>query len=92
MKTVEVEVPGETVVVEKEVVKVVEVVKEVVVVEQKIVEGVLAPPVELKPGGATVAIRTKPTYGGTLRLSLSSDPGAKWDICEFKSQTYLRIL
>ena len=48
MKTVEVEVPGETVVVEKEVVKVVEVVKEVVVVEQKIVEGVLAPPVELR--------------------------------------------
>jgi ABC-type transport system substrate-binding protein len=37
----------------------------------------------------TVEIRTGPSYGGTLRLATASDPGSKWDMCEFKNQHML---
>ena len=36
-----------------------------------------------------VEIRTGPSYGGTLRLARASDPGSKWDMCEFKAQELL---
>jgi len=36
-----------------------------------------------------VAQTSGPSYGGTLRVSLEADPGAKWDMCEFKAQTQL---
>jgi peptide/nickel transport system substrate-binding protein len=85
----EVQVAGETVVVEKEVVKIVEVIKEVVVVEEKIVQGVTAAPESIKGVQTVAREKTKPSYGGTLRLADGSDPGAKWDMCEFKAQWYL---
>ena len=37
----------------------------------------------------TVEIRTGPSYGGTLRLARATDPGAKWDMCEFRAQEML---
>jgi ABC-type transport system substrate-binding protein len=37
----------------------------------------------------TVEIRTGPSYGGTLRIPRASDPGSKWDMCEFKNQEML---
>ena len=75
----EVEVP---VVVEKEVVK--EVIKEVPVQSQQVSM------VQLRPEDVQqVETRTKPTYGGTLRLARASDPGSKWDMCEFKAQDLL---
>ncbi len=36
-----------------------------------------------------VEIRTGPSYGGQLRISTPSDPGSKWDMCEFKNQERL---
>ena len=36
-----------------------------------------------------VEIRTGPSYGGQLRISTASDPGSKWDMCEFKRQDML---
>ena len=86
----------QTVVVEKEVIqtvvveKIVE--KDVVVIQtvvvERIVTGVDAPPV---PKGDIKLLGDKipPVYGGTMRLSLASDPGAKWDSCEFKQTQML---
>ncbi len=37
----------------------------------------------------TVEVRTGPSYGGQLRLATASDPGSKWDMCEFKNQHLL---
>ena len=36
-----------------------------------------------------VETRTGPSYGGQLRISTASDPGSKWDMCEFKNQHML---
>jgi len=81
----EVQVAGETIVVEKEVVKIVEVIKEVIVEKEVLVEGVITTPVLIKDVGTKVIATGKPIFGGTMRLALSSDPGAKWDSCEFKA-------
>ena len=35
------------------------------------------------------SIMGAPTYGGTLRLARASDPGSKWDMCEFLNQELL---
>ncbi len=79
------EVPVETVV-EKEV----EVIRTVEVVKEVPVQSAPVPMVALRGEEATgVDIRTEPAYGGTLRLATSSDPGSKWDMCEFKNQSYL---
>ena len=84
----EVEVAGETVVVEKEVVKEVEVevVVEKEVIKEVVVEKEVAVPVKLQETETIVDITTKPTYGGTLRLAMNSDPGGEWDMCQFKAQ------
>ena len=87
IKEVEVQVKGETVIVEKVVTEIVEVVKEVVV--EKVVQGVTAAPESIKGVQTVAREKTKPSYGGTLRLADGSDPGAKWDMCEFKAQWYL---
>jgi len=76
-----VEVPGQTIIVEKEVVKVVEV--------EKVVQGVTTAPVALVATTRVKGEKIKPVYGGTLRLAEGNDPGAKWDMCEFKAQWYL---
>ena len=95
VKTVEVERPVEVV---KEVVKTVEIEKPVEVIKEVVktvevevpVQSAPVPMVALREEEASgVDIRTEPAYGGTLRLATASDPGSKWDMCEFKNQSYL---
>ena len=76
--------------VEKVVEKEVEVVRTVEVVKEVPVQSAPVPMVALRGEEAKgVDIRTSPAYGGTLRLATASDPGSKWDMCEFKNQSYL---
>ena len=99
----EVKVPGETVVVEKEVIKEVvvevvvekEVVKEVeveVVVEKEVVKVVEVPgeTVFVEAESAKEVERTKPVYGGTLRLAITNDYGGTWEACTFAGFGALR--
>ena len=102
----EVEVPGETVVVEKEVIKEVEVPGETVVVEKEVVKEVEVEVVVEKEvvkvvevPGETVFVeaesikeveRTKPVYGGTLRLAITNDYGGTWEACTFAGFGALR--
>lgn len=76
--------------VEKVVEREVEVVRTVEVVKEVPVQSAPVPMVALRGEEAKgVDIRTSPAYGGTLRLATASDPGSKWDMCEFKNQSYL---
>ena len=45
---------------------------------------------QLRPEDVKVVeTRTGPSYGGQIRLATASDPGSKWDMCEFKNQHML---
>lgn len=85
--TKEVTVPGETVVVEKEVIKTIEVpgetvIKEVVKEVVKVVE-VKGETVFIEKESAKEVERTKPVYGGTLRVAMNDDVGGTWEACTF---------
>gem|GEM_PF-5921798 len=53
------------------------------------VSGVSTSPVQLQKTEKVVETTSGPTYGGLLRVAIGSDPGAKWDMCEFKAQHML---
>ena len=55
----------------------------------KPVQGVTTNPKKLVQTEKKVVTEGGPVYGGTLRVVERSDPGQKWDMCEFKAQHML---
>lgn len=53
------------------------------------VAGVSTSAVRLQATEKVVQTTGGPVTGGTLRVALESDPGQKWDMCEFKAQAQL---